>query len=63
MSQYNLFLGRPIDEELVESGIQTSAETGSGLDKLKDCLQKRILETTDITGCQLEIPMSGSHLR
>ncbi|XP_071796021.1 putative GTP-binding protein 6 [Asterias amurensis] len=51
-----------IDEELVESGLQTSAETGSGLDKLKDCLQKRILETTDITGCQLEIPMSSPHL-
>ncbi|XP_022094315.1 putative GTP-binding protein 6 [Acanthaster planci] len=52
----------PAGAEHETSGIVISAETGLGLDKLRDCIEARLLEVTDIIPCRLEIPMSGPHL-
>ena len=54
---------RPVSEDLEVSGIVVSAEKGTGLDKLKDCIQESLLEATNILPCQLEIPMSDPQLR
>ncbi|XP_038053430.1 putative GTP-binding protein 6 isoform X2 [Patiria miniata] len=55
-------LQEPMGSEHEACGILVSADKGDGLDKLKDCIQDKLLEVTDIIPCQLEIPMSGPHL-
>lgn len=39
-----------------------SATEGTGIEELKQTIQKKALEVTDTVACTLKIPMSGSHL-
>ena len=50
-------------EDVDAHGIIVSATEGTGLDKLQQYVEKKVLKVTNTVVCQVKIPLNGDQLR